>query len=335
MVNPFPLRRSQAGPLAAAPAGVKSRKLPDGGTLPFGPGEELMTDLEATELVKLGIDPNVPLPPDVTAKIRASRAAVSADIQEAIDKVAGSGRVLRGPDKIVSIDDLPANRQEELRKDLLEGQEMAGKVDVAELQRRAFATMDPGIRNVLQRSKQVEGFDGNGAKAPSADNDKPETLFSEGDKIAYLASVFSDPPGPFTRHYSFFNGRLAVVYQDLSVAASEFAARQTSWEKQQGELPTPADVQRRLAHYRLCLSLQSITFNNQSFQVSDELLNALPEKWDYSALPGLLMRLTSQGPLARESVWRTLGVGWKKFRQLLSQLEVCAEEPSFWPPIET
>lgn len=162
----FSLRKPtpKTTPTAAAPERVRPNAVEGMGTMPFAPGEVITTDIkdltpqERADLTALGWTPGMVIPADLARKIAAAKAAVTEDIRAGIQQMEASGHVLQPP-KVVDINDLPQEHKDALAKSIKDAQDSTNIEKLRAMHQAAVATIDPKIKGILDKSKNIEIYD--------------------------------------------------------------------------------------------------------------------------------------------------------------------------------
>lgn len=143
----------------------------------------------------------------------------------------------------------------------------------------------------------------------------------------------------FLKEMLFFGGRLRVVYRNPSQSHIELITTQLSIDRRSGRLTTNLeDFWRLLWSYRLAVSLYSITFDTESYElasrVDDAIAGASPTNGAMdTVIPAIVEELMTIAPLKSESIWRILNTNVIRFKDLVEFLEAHADDESFYQAI--
>jgi hypothetical protein len=152
--------------------------------------------------------------------------------------------------------------------------------------------------------------------------------------IRFAMSILGGKPFQSTK--TFFGTSMQVTYRSISRRDSDLIYKQISADRRAGRLLDEAEFWRYLWNYRLVVSLDSVIFDSDAYNVAaevDERLNATSATDTETPLPELLEALASQPMFLNEVIWNILDSNNRRFQDLVLALEAKADDPSFWSAV--
>lgn len=326
-----------------APARASQERI---GPLPAGTiinKDTPLTARERQQMAKLG---QVQLPP-----------AVSLDEPgEVVAKVAALPGTMKRPiadlqlPKEVDINELPAEKQEEILKGLEQARAMfnapiipraepaSPKLDIKSSTKGYTppATLDPPPQPMAVKSDTPSAVADKEPMCPHCGwdqrNPDPPAKVEDNDKLVFLQSVLGRQR--FVKTYQLFNGAVTVVFRTLTTAESDLCWKQATHDAEVGLLVEPTQFLRTVNDYRMCLGLMAIDYGNDKLD--------LPRTLDDWTVPDLgkgetklkyIVNYLYDNVLVQESVRKACGVVWYRFQRFVEHLENHLDDSNFWPAI--
>lgn len=321
--------------------GVKPRVVPGLGKMPFKAGEVIIGPEEGkaseglVQLVRKTLD-------EEREKLK----------EQPKGKPAGSR-----PEKIVDIDELPPEKQQELRE--FAAKAGRAQLSAAELEKLIRPGMNPSVADAIRQAGggETQGrprFEAESvmdqlrekvaAKAPpSQDEEEPAPAEpkhehasgqcprckwdlgsekppepSSDDMAVFLAAILGD--NRFVKSYKLFGGKLGVAFRSLTTQQGDLVLKQLAQDSQRGLVADRADFMRLFWDYRLCLSLlwyEVDTDRTDAAEAVDQYLEGMFGDGDATPLPTLLQRMQRCAPLNEETVWRLVSQTYRNRFQAL------------------
>lgn len=309
-----------------------------------------LTEEERKALTAAGYQPGDPLPTDTAEQLsgsleRTAQAIRQRALQESLEEIS-AGESMKIPEE-VSLEDLPAEQQLELRKVLEEAKQI-----VADAEKEAD---EPGPLPAFSRTKVVDLAIEDDVSPPTASPESAETkpaakASSTGvhplamthcpqcsfdlampaipdpdseDRQWYLQALLGNIP--FEKAYYLFDGALKLVFRELEYSESDAIYRQVSGELN-GVKHTPFDVEEKIRRYRLCLQLAQV-----ETQIEVHKPPRLSERVSLEQISDIVFNQI----LRKRSVVRIAYTTLANFERLVTKLEDNASRKNFWNAAST
>lgn len=357
-VKPAAPARPKLGPLPPPAKPVGGGLFADRQGLPLTPGEVVMTDGEKKDLVAAGWQPGQPIPHDFARRVGAIKDAMAAETGEALKTAAAGDHVLSVPPP-VSVADLPASKQAELRAALEDYNRQVAETAAFRKAVGDPSAIPPSVMDAVKAAAAPstgEVWTDSRQASASAPTPPPRTApvaqpepepedaveVSRDDLLAFATKQFlGTEAAAFLKEYTYLGGRFAVVCRTIPVRWVDACWSQIRMDQTAGRIATVDDLWRTVYEYRMVLGLQSVNAAGRVVEVGaavDDLM-AAPYSAEYAEEPGgtvlpyLVKTLQEQHPLSSESVWRTIYNAWRAFDKLVGAMEKRLDDPNAFAAI--
>lgn len=299
--------------------------------------EEVREEIRSTPVAPPGTLPTkIPQPIDISQLDSRHRAEIEAYLQDfrkhapAIEKAA---KVRGGMEKVAPSIQQAIVACEDEGIELVDSRKEKQFVDEALGAQFGSATNLQKQIDIAEGKKPKNVIEEDELPAKEPEKEKEEEL-SYTDKAGYLTSIMAMKP--FRKVYTLFDGRIEIVFRQLSTELAEMVLTQVSHSARVGLIENEENIQ--LGHvYWSLLSLESVNFQGEKTDIS-EAVDEYIEEWKMSdtdhdeptPLPELLTMMRKAPPLHHVSVWRAIQKLHAKFNKLVEALEAKADEPDFW-----
>lgn len=346
------------------------------GHMPLRAGEILLTPEESVRLRSFGWRPGDPIPGNLPDYIKAFQEATKVLPEEVREEIRSTPIAPPGtpPTKIpqpIDISQLDSKHRAEIEAYLQDFRKHAPAIEKAAKVRGGMEKVSPSIQQAIvaceeegielvdsrkekqfvdealgtqfgsaqDLQKQIDIAEGNKSRnvveedEPTKEAEKEEEL-DYVDRAGYLTAIMAMKP--FRKVYTLFDGRIEIVFRQLSTELAEMVLTQVSHSSRIGFIENAENIQ--LGHvYWSLLSLESVSFQGEKTDISEAVDNYI-EEWKESdtdheeptPLPELLTLMRKSPPLHHVSVWRSVQKLHAKFNKLVETLEAKADEPDFW-----
>lgn len=326
---------------------------------PFTPGEKIsLTPEERVVLEAAGWKDGDPLP-DLTGFME----NIAQEQRDVAQDIATSDSQL-GVQKFTEFDELPADKQEEIRValDTMRTQQEQA-IELAE------AIPDDAAPGVAEAIRVAGDFDGGievvddptAVTTPPPPTPKKEvsstgaapqdsgpcdhcgwdssltdtTKPTKQDKYDFLASVLGGTR--FYKEMDLFGDNVTVVFRTLTTEEADTALQQTSYDHRDGKVPDQGEFFRVYTNYRLAMSIEKLSTPGDA-QIVPSIKDV---EWDsplmsedpQTPLPTLETWLHAN-VLKSESMRRVVGMEHQRFQRLVEKMEARVDDADFWKGIE-
>jgi hypothetical protein len=327
--------------------------------LPFIPGEKIsLTSEERVVLESAGWKEGDPLP-DLTGFME----NIAQEQRDAAEDVATSGAPQLDAQKIAEFDDLPADKQDEIRMAL--DTMRAQQEQAIELAKVVPADAGPGVAEAIKVAGDFDGGievvdDPTAVPTPPppvekeisnthselsdpspcehcgwdpslTDNTKP----TKRDKYDFLASVLGGTR--FYKELDLFGESVTVVFRTLTTEEADIALQQTSFDHRDGKVPDQGEFFRVYTNYRLAMSIEKLSTPGDAQIVPSiedvEWDSPLMSEDPQTPLPTLETWI-NENILKSESMRRVIGMEHQRFQRLVEKMEARVDDADFWKGIE-
>lgn len=347
------------------------------GQLPLRAGEVILTSDEVARLKKFGWKPGDPIPGNLPEYVKAFEQARKQLPEEVMEEIRTTLSAPPGtePTKIpqpIDISQLDDKHRAEIEGYLNEFKTRAPQIEAAVRARQGMDKIAPSVQKaiVAHENEGVEVYDSRTdqkekefvdsalgtqfsssqnlqrkideaeGKIPKKDAPPPveekEDPIDYADKVGYLISIMAMKP--FRKVYNLFNGRIQLMYRQLTTEQAEMVLTQTSHSVRVGMMDDVENIQ--LGHlYWALLSIESVSFQGEKTEIS-EVVDDYIKQWKNSdsdneheqptPLPELAEMMRKAPPLHNVSVWRAVQNCHTKFNKLVETMEAKADDPDFW-----
>lgn len=286
---------------------------PGGGTLPLQSGKAYTTDMVSEQLKLVGWKEGDPIPADLGEKLQQIQKSLK---QQTIENHPEAGNWKPVKPSFVKIEDLPAEKQQEVAAYLQEYKQIQAQKANAESARRQYEEMVPESIQGESRKQLVDQLQASSNAAEGSivdDREQPQPVQPQ-------QPVYADPPSPppatdtnlpcprckwptavpfdiditdqdkqifvlatitgkpFEKVYPLFGGNAFITFRDLTDAQSNMLKRALTWELQEGYISGDGAYLARLAELRLAMS-------TARFEGGGNLLYAIPDISEWERLP--------------------------------------------------
>lgn len=350
------------------PASEPMRVTAPPGAVPLPAGTRVYLDSELRVMDILGVKPGETLPEEFKEHMKAELA----DEKRRLAELGGKPNL---KDKKVTIEDLPAAKQNELR-DLLQQIKSDNKQSSIEPRYmvQGVANLPPELANTVaaventESKKFVGKVIGGGERAPQTPSrdttpqpvreevsqtgvttppkecvvcgwphGKPiDAAPTDDDKLNYLLAIESGKK--FKKSYSLFGGRITVVLQVPSVKDYERCLREIDKKRAAGDLLSIDHAAALIADYRLALSISQIVTPQSSQGYPESAKDWVIDDEGVEkpmSIDEILEHFHNDSPVKDDGLWRAIGHVWQRFNSINAVLEMHAADPNFYQAIET
>lgn len=360
----FNLRKPKAPKMIQHPGTAKMDDvLFNAPSMPFQPGQVVMTEGEKRDLRSVGWKPGNAIPADMARKIQVAKESFLDEetTEGATAKAAKSGHVLKVP-AAVNINDLPSEKRAELQRSVEQAQLQAEQIKNAEQQMARASNVPPSVREAMMQAGSFFDSRVDDASSPllppqATESEpqvsaKPEESYRKADKpeekseeevaitrddflAFYTAEFLNTDKVRFMKSYSLMGGRIELIYRAPRMKAVESVWTQVKVDQLNGKIVTVDDFWRVVYEYQMVLGLQQVKVGGQTIDVAEQVDSVLADPQDTieevgaTPLPYLLRTLQEQAPFSSESCWRLVYANWRKFDKLVKAMEVKMDDESF------
>jgi hypothetical protein len=338
------------------------------GTLPFLPAQVVLSESEKRQLRAVGWKDGDPIP-NLSAVVANALEAERSAVQNEKEEIPPGIERLKKKSEIISIDDLPEEGKERIKNILRKATEQVSRPPAARRQAAADENVNtaiPGLLDALKAAqKAVDPVAEDAVVKPRAkktntpppDTEEKETAAdsavvvppprcshcgfptdkvdtatpSREDKLDFVAAILSQKR--FTKSYTLLGGALTVEFRSLTTNENDLVVKQLVADWNKSRISGPAHSIQQALNYQQALSLLSVKTQAGPVKLEELSEYDVDAPVDETVIPEVIEYVTKVA-MPTESIRKIINRAYISFQELVSKLEVMAEDSDFWQATE-